>query len=439
MEIITILLFCTELIICIASGIPVLYALCAGLVIFIFYALKRGFSLKDIFYMCSEGVWTARRVITAMLLIGILTAMWRAAGTIPVIVCYTGALVTPALFLPAAFLLNCTLSVITGTSFGTAATLGVICAATGVAMGINPMLTGGAVLSGIFFGDRCSPVSTSALLIAEITQSDIYDNIKLMIKTAAVPFALSCILYTVTGFAFPNQPASINLTELFSGAFKLHCTALIPALLIFLLAIFRVPVRSAMSLSILSAIPVCIFLQDTEPYELLRYAFSGFRTETPELAPLINGGGMLSMVKVSFIVCISSAYSGIFQKTGMLNGVKGYMKNASEKITPFGAAALTALVTAMVTCNQTLSIMLTKQLCFETEEDKTEFAVYLEDSAVVIPALVPWSIAGAVPLSTINAPVSGILFAYFLWLLPLCSFIRGAVKKRHRSGKNITG
>lgn len=430
MEIITILLFCTELVICIAAGVPVLYALGGGLFIFIFYALKRGFSLREILTMCFEGVRTAHGVITAMLLIGVLTAMWRAAGTIPVIVCYTGGLITPSLFLPVTFLLNCALSVMTGTSFGTAATLGVICSAIGEAMGVPPMLTGGAVLSGIFFGDRCSPVSTSALLVAAITQSDIYENIRLMIKTTALPFALSCVLYTLTGPAIPHKPAALDLTELFSGAFEIHYAALMPAVLIFVLALFRTPVKRAMTLSILSAIPVALLLQGTGPYELLRYAFSGYRSASPELAPLIDGGGIISMLKVSALVCISSSYSGIFQKTGLLNGLKKYMGTLASYISPFGAITVTAIVTAMVTCNQTLCIMLTKQLCSGLEGDRTRFAVNLEDSTVVIPALIPWSVAGAVPLSTINAPSSGIFFAFFLWLLPLCSFIRGMREKR---------
>lgn len=93
------------------------------------------------------------------------------------------------------FLLCSILSVLIGTSLGTAATIGVICFSIGKAMGINPYYVGGAVLSGIYFGDRCSPMSTSALLIAELTKTNLYTNIKLMIKTSIIPFVMTCLFY----------------------------------------------------------------------------------------------------------------------------------------------------------------------------------------------------------------------------------------------------
>ena len=89
------------------------------------------------------------------------------------------------------FLLNCLISVLTGTALGTAATIGVVCATMASALGIPSWMTGGAILSGVYFGDRCSPVSTSALLVAELTETGIYTNIKNMIKSALAPFTIT--------------------------------------------------------------------------------------------------------------------------------------------------------------------------------------------------------------------------------------------------------
>lgn len=100
-----------------------------------------------------------------------MTALWRACGTIPYIICHAAKLLRPEVILLASFLLNCGISVLTGTSFGTAATIGVICMSMGVSEGANPLLLGGAILSGAFFGDRCSPFSTSALLVSELTKT----------------------------------------------------------------------------------------------------------------------------------------------------------------------------------------------------------------------------------------------------------------------------
>ena len=105
----------------------------------------------------------------------------------------------------------------------------VICAAIGTSMGVSPLLTGGAVLSGAFFGDRCSPVSTSALLVAAVTKTDIYDNIRRMVKTAFVPFLLACGIYAGIGLTLPREGSVMDLEALFSRSFRLHWTALIPA------------------------------------------------------------------------------------------------------------------------------------------------------------------------------------------------------------------
>ncbi len=178
MEWIALGLFCAALLICIVLDLSTLYALAFGLLVFLLYGRRKGFSRRELFRMAFEGIKTVRNILITFFLIGIMTALWRAAGTIPVIVCYASGLIRPSVFLLMAFLLNCLVSVLTGTSFGTAATMGIICAAIGTAMGVSPLLTGGAVLSGAFFGDRCSPVSTSALLVAAVTKTDIYDNIR---------------------------------------------------------------------------------------------------------------------------------------------------------------------------------------------------------------------------------------------------------------------
>ncbi|MGN0983349.1 MAG: Na+/H+ antiporter NhaC family protein, partial [Gemmiger sp.] len=204
MEWVVLALFCGVLLVCLGLGLPVLWALGVGLVLFGDYALRRGFSLREVRRMCWEGIREAKTVLLTFALIGILTALWRAAGTIPAIICYASALFVPSLFLTVTFVLTSLVSFLTGTAFGTAATMGVICATMASAMGISPVLAGGAILSGCYFGDRCSPVSTSALLVAEVTRTDLFSNIRGMLRTGAVPFALSCALYTAIGLVLPR-------------------------------------------------------------------------------------------------------------------------------------------------------------------------------------------------------------------------------------------
>ena len=118
-------LFCGILILCIVCNVSIMYALLAGFVIFGCYAKKKGFSVKEILHMAGEGIWKVRNILITFMLIGMLTALWRQAGTIPAIICYTIHFIKPSVFLLMVFLLNSLVSVLTGTSFGTAATVGV--------------------------------------------------------------------------------------------------------------------------------------------------------------------------------------------------------------------------------------------------------------------------------------------------------------------------
>jgi len=411
-------------------NISMLWALGFGLALFLFYGRKKGFSWPELGKMTWQGVATVHNILITFLLIGVMTALWRAAGTVPVIVAYAGSLVRPAIFLVMTFLLNCGLSVLMGTSMGTAATMGVICAAMGAAFGVSPMLTGGAILSGVFFGDRCSPVSTSALLVATVTKTDIYENIKAMIKSAVIPFLLTCGIYTALGLAAKSSGQGIDLRAVFEGSFRLHWTALIPAMVILVLALLRVNVRLAMTASILSAIPICLFVQELSVKELLLSALRGFTPSDPEAAALVSGGGILSMLNVSAIVCLSSSYSGLFQKTGLLNGCKRGVAGLHKHMGRYPAVLITAVLSTMVSCNQTLGILLTDQLCAQEYADRKALALDLEDSAAIASPLIPWCIAGSVPLAMVGAPASSLLFACYLWLLPLWRTAKALLRKQ---------
>lgn len=419
MEWIVLGLFCTGLLLCIVLDFSILYALGAGLVLFWLYGKYKGFSWGALFEMSLSGVKTVKNILITFLLIGLLTALWRDAGTIPVIVCYATRLIRPSIFLLMTFLLNCGVSILTGTAFGTAATMGVICATMANTMGIDLMLVGGAVLSGVFFGDRCSPVSTSALLVAELTGTNIFQNIKGMVRTAMVPFLATCGIYTLIGIFTVGDGQVPDLQSMFGREFALSWVALLPAVVILVLSVMQVNVKKAMSLSILTALPISLLVQGTTVAQLPALLFSGYKAADPQVAAMINGGGVMSMVRVACIVSLSSAFSGIFRSTGLLDSIKQAIGKLSARTNPFAATMCTSLVAGMIACNQTLAIMLTNQLCDDLEPDNAKRAMNLENTAVVLSALVPWSIASGVPLASVGGPARSILLACFLYLLPL--------------------
>lgn len=430
MELIIIALFCGMLLFCVARDISIVYALFAGLGLFWFYGFKKGFSAKELGQMSLAGVWKVKNILITFMLIGMLTAIWRTAGTIPFIVCTATQFITPQIFIAMTFVLNCLVALLIGTSFGTAATMGVICVTMAHSMGISIVPVCGAMLSGTFFGDRCSPVSTSALLVAELTNTDIFDNIKNMVKSCAVPFVLSVAVYLAMGFVFTGKGEVPDLYALFGREFRLRWVTVIPAAVIIVLSLFKIRVKAAMTTSIIVALPIAVLVQGVAASELPHILFWGYTTADAQLAPMLNGGGIVSMLRVALIVCVSSAYSGIFEKTGLLNGIKHKIETLSVKATPFVATLAAAVGAGMVACNQTLAIMLTHQLCNKTHTDKSSFALTLEDTVVVTAALVPWSIASGAPLASVAGPQSAIWFACFLYILPIWRAVLDMANKR---------
>lgn len=413
------LIFSVMLLACVFTGKSVLIALVAGLLLFVLYAVKKGFSIRETGKMCLSGILTARNVLITFCIIGCLTGIWRAGGTIPAIVCRASGLIRPSVIVPLTFLLNCCLSFLMGTSFGTSATMGLICATIADSMGVSQAVIGGAVLSGAYFGDRCSPVSTSALLTASVTKSDLYKNIRNMIKISVVPFLVSTALYTLLGLKSSATSAGLDVEAVFSTCFDLSWPMLLPAVAILLFAALRLPVQWTLTASIAISFLCCLVFQHLGVREILEAMIFGYHSENPEVNAMLSGGGLVSMFRTGAIVLVASCYSGIFRKTGLLNNLQNSLKKISDRHFPFLSILAGALLSSIIACNQTLSIMMTEELCEDFGGEPEEFALAIEDSAVLFPAVIPWSIACAAPLAFIGAPNSSVCFAFYLLLLPL--------------------
>mgnify|MGYP003213077447 CR=1 FL=1 len=405
MELLFLALFAASLIACVVTGASVVFALVFGYILFFFYGLIHGKSVKEMLRFSRNGIFTVKNVLLTLLLISMLTAIWRACGSIAYIVYYASAICTPSVMLLASFLLCCLISFLTGTSFGSAATIGVICMTMANSMGIPAFLTGGAILAGIFFGDRCSPVSTSALLVSELTKTDLFSNIRNMTRSAPVPFILSCVLYGILGFSVHTGSAADTTRNLLRDYYAFSPLMLLPVVIVLVLSLLHVDVKKTIAISGLVGMVIAVLVQHFPVSELPALCFSGFSPSDGEIAKLIVG--------------ISSCYSGMFEGTGFLNGIEALMEKLGSRITPYGTTLLTSIVTSAISCNQTLAIMLTSQLCGENNPERSSFALDLENTVVVIAPMIPWSIAGAVPLAAIGAPNISIAVAFYLYLLPL--------------------
>jgi len=191
-----------------------------------------------------------------------------------------------------------------------------------------------------------------------------------------------------------------------------------------------------MGCSTLVAVVLTVRLQHMDPQELLPLLWRGYLTTDPSLSAVLNGGGILSMRRIALIFTFVSAFSGIFHGTHLLDGLRSLVHRLSGKTVPFGASYLTALVTSVVSCNQTLNVVLTHELCGDLYQTKSEAALALEDSAIVTCAYWPWSVGAASVLSTIAAPDLSILLAFYLFLLPLWHLFSDIRKDRARSPRS---
>ena len=430
-SIIVILLFSLSLIVCLLLKYSVIYALIVGYIIFITYGFMKGHNLIVLIKKSFEGVLTVKNILLVFVLIGMITALWRASGTIAFIVYIGSKLISPSILILLTFLLCSILSVLIGTSLGTAATMGVICASIGKTMGVNPYYVGGAVLSGIYFGDRCSPMSTSALLIAELTKTNLYTNIKLMIKTSIIPFVMTCLFYLFLGFNSTVSNISVNVTEIFKQNYNLNIIVIIPAILIIILSILKINVKKTMLVSIVISFIIAMFIQRDSIVVLINYCIFGYHHPNEKLNLMMKGGGILSMVNVSLIVGISSSYSGIFKETKMLVSLKKHLKDFSKKTSSYFLIFLSSIISGAIACNQSLGRILTNELCGELVE-KQEMAIILENTVILLVGLIPWNIAMEVPLKTIGVGFMSGLFAFYLYFLPLWNLFLGVIEEKNK-------
>ncbi|MEP0913456.1 hypothetical protein NDI45_21315 [Leptolyngbya sp. GB1-A1] len=422
----------TLLVISVTHGVFVAYPLLATLGLLIAVLHRRGFSLRSLMKMSIAGSQKSFSVIGILLIIGAVTAVWMAAGTVPAIVYYGIQLINPNLFVLCAFLLTSFVSFLIGTSFGAASTIGTALMIMARGSSVDPHLVAGAIIAGAYWGDRCSPMSSSANLVAIVTQTDLYQNIRNMLTTAWLPLGLSCLIYGVISFFYPVQNTSSSLSIELANLFDLNLLTLLPAIVILVLALLKVEVKQAMLWSIAAGVVLSITLQHDTILQILQFAFTGFYLEQESpIRSILAGGGIVSMMRVSAIVVISTAIAGVLTGTNALQLVQRFLQSLRSQSGLFAGTTLVSIAASAFGCTQAIAILLTAELVkpqYETHyEDKQisadRLAIDLENTAVVIAPLIPWNIAGLVPATVLMSDSGFIPFAIYLYLIPLCCWL----------------
>lgn len=409
------------------QGYFIAYPLLLSLLLFILLFRAQGFHLKPLLQMAFSGSRKAFPVIYILLLVGAVTASWMAAGTTPALVYYGIQLIHPKGFILAAFVLTSFVSLLIGTSFGAVSTIGVALMVMSSSSQVSPHLIAGAIIAGAYVGDRCSPMSSSAHLIAIVTQTSLYTNIRRMWRTAWLPLLLSIVLYGVLSLLYPVQMSNPQfLTEL-RTVFQINIVVLLPALTILLLALCQVEVKRSMLLSVSVAVVIALVIQHYSPVQVTRFILLGFALdESSPLQRIFRDGGMLAMLRVCGVVMISTAFVGLFAGTRSLERLETVSTLARTRCDRFLNTSLIGLGAAAFGCTQTIAILLTQQLVEPQyraiEQGQDQLALDLENTVVVLAPLIPWNIAGLVPATILGVNAGFIPFALFLYLVPLLNW-----------------
>ncbi|MBE7383010.1 MAG: Na+/H+ antiporter NhaC family protein [Leptolyngbya sp. SIO1E4] len=410
------------------QGIPIVYPLLGTLALMAGVYRRRGVSRHVLWKFMGQGIQQSAGVISILLLIGVVVASWLLAGTVPALVYYGLQLIHPRWFLVSAFVLTGVVSVLLGTSFGSAGTIGLALMIMARGAGVHEHWAAGAIIAGAYIGDRCSPMSSSAHLVATVTGTDIYRNLRHMLVTGWAALALSLVIYAVASLQHPLSGVESGLVESIPASFSVHPMTLLPAGLLVALTLLRVPVRRTLIVSLASAIALALSVQARSVWGVLQTLLMGLHLPSSDpLSEIFQGGGLVAMGKVCTVVLVSTGLAGLLSGMGTFNQLGRWLSRWAGGRGLFGGTLVAGTLTSAFGCTQTIAILLTQQivqpLYVSSQASQEQLAVDIENSAVVLAPLVPWNIAGLVPATVLLTDAGFVPYAVYLYLLPLLNWL----------------
>ena len=431
------LLFVTSIAVCLVYSYQMVYAMILGYVLLAAAAMRRGSRLSTVLRASALGVKEALLVIEILLLIGLLTAEWRAGGVIAFFVYHGVGLITPKLFILIAFLLTCFISYALGTSIGVAGTAGVILMAIARSGGVNELLAAGAILSGVYFGDRCSPTASSANLIAALTKTDLYGNVSRMFRTALIPTVVCIAAYCFLSFNNPLYISNAGYLAEIKKDFVISWWALLPVAVMFCFPLMRIRVKYALIISSAAACLIACVVQGESAAELIHTAVFGYYPQDAAMGDIWNGGGLVSMAGIIMILAISSTYAKILSVSGLLRQLNEIVEAMMRRIGKSCTVILSSLFASGIFCSQITSCImaatLLKKQYTKRGQPKEELALDLENSLVIIAPMVPWCLSCSVPLKLLGVGVEALRWEFYIFLIPICYFLGKEIHFRRAS------
>lgn len=428
-------------------------ALLIAMGVAIVIGIKNGHKWHDLEKAITNGISLSLGAVLILLAVGSLIGTWLLSGTVPTMIYYGLKILDPAWFYAAACVMCAVVSMSIGSSWTTAATIGVALIGIAQGLGLSPAITAGAVISGAYFGDKISPLSETTNLAPAIAGSELFAHIRYMFWTTMPSIVTALILFLILGFTETtgNNDHSIELlSKQLSEQFNLSLFNLVPLFVLLALAIKKVPAFPAVAIgALIGGLWAVIFQQEL----ILRLAngeadsltanitvvwtafFDGVSIETgnSELNELLSGGGMSSMLNTVWLIMCALSFGAVLEYLGMLKKfVDAILVSAKSTGSLIASTVATCIGTNLLTADQYMAIVMPGRMYKEEYArrglDPLVLSRTLEDAGTITSPLIPWN-SCAVYMSGVLLvnPLDYIFYCFFNWINPILAVVYGFI------------
>ncbi len=388
-----------------------------------------------------------------LLSVGMVAGSWMISGVVPTIIYYGVQILSPRFFLVSACAICAVVSLLSGSSWTTIATIGVALLGIGDALGIDKAWTAGAIISGAYFGDKMSPLSDTTILASSVTHTDLFEHIRYMMFTTIPTFTIALIIFLINGFGHSSNESLhiLQYTEGLSSTFHISLWTLIVPILTGILIARRV---SSLITLFLSAIIAGIVALIFQPHILQEIAGSGFSSPTltlvrglvmsyygptaietgnAQLNDLISTGGMSGMMNTIWLIISAMFFGSAMVASRMIASITQFIiRMANSCFSLVSATVGSCLFLNLSTGDQFISIVLAADMYKEAYHRRGFESRLLsrttEDAATVTSVLIPWNTCGMAQSTVLGVPTLVYLpYCFFNLLSPLMSMLIAAI------------
>ncbi len=392
-------------------------------------AILHGYKWKEIRKRIVLSIGDAMPSILILFLIGSLAGTWMLSGVVPTLIYYGLEMLNPTIFLVVAVVISAVVSLATGSSWSTIATIGIALLGIGTALGFSQAMVAGAIISGAYFGDKMSPLSDTTNLAPAMAGTDIITHIKYMTYTTFPSIILTLIIFMVLGFTNTPNTSSVGTTEMLTAIDEIFyinpVLLLVPIILIIIIIRKTAPIPALFIGSLLGAVAALIFQSEllhelaTDEHSFLEAAYmtitqSMFGTleiysDNPAISKLLSTGGMAGMLDTIWLVLTAMTFSGIMESAGMLIRIaESIVKFAKSTGSLVASTVVTSILMNITASEQYISIVVPGRMYADIYKRKglkpEVLSRTLEDGGTVTSVLVPWNTCGAVQSSVLGVP-----------------------------------